>query len=150
MLPMEVSNLNRHSHSHHPKTLILNTNRFSAFNLNYGCYNFCGMVFLCLFLMTYYIFLAECKLNVFYTYLWTYPKKTTWPDLCSYYKLFYARQNRVKRLNWHNPKQRLNWHNPKQLKTTVVGVVVLSVKKTTTTTTPPCDYIKAVLGNLWS
>ena len=40
----------------------------------------------------------------------------------------------------HNPT-----NNPKQLKTTFVGVVLLSVRKNHhhTTTTPPCDYILA-------
>ena len=50
------------------------------------------------------------------------------------------------KLNCHNPT-----NNPKQLKTTFVGVVLLSVKKTTTNTTattPGLITILAVPGNL--
>ena len=51
--------------------------------------------------------------------------------------------------NCHNPT-----NNLKQLKTTFVGVVLLSVKKTTTTTphhtTPGLITIRAILGNLGS
>jgi hypothetical protein len=45
----------------------------------------------------------------------------------------------------HNPT-----NNPKQLKTTFVGVVLLSVRKTTTTTTHHAGFItfRAVPGNL--